>query len=134
MLNLISQLKLLSDQANDLLRQSKSSDKGYIVFFETRSFWLVVVGVVFTLANTFGIDLGIEQSDASSVVINIISIVPFAWALIERILGKKTVVWSSTQAQGAVSTATEAATAAVNDKASEALVDIIGTIKDKVNK
>lgn len=104
MIKLFTQIKAIVDQATQLWEESRDGKgkEGWIVFFEARSFWLAIIAVVFAGFATFGVPLPFAEEVVVEVVTQGISGVLALWAIIERIRGKKTVVWSAEQANQAI--------------------------------
>lgn len=102
MLRLIIQLRAVVAEATRLAQLAKNDDSGWIVFFEARSFWLSVIGVILTAFTVFGFGIPFDHALITEITLGVVSLVPFAWALIERLRGKKQVVWTVKQANDAI--------------------------------
>lgn len=102
MINLLSQVKSVVDQATRLYQLATGTDRGWIVFFEARSFWLSLIGVIFTAIAMFGLPIPVPEEVVVEGVTHAIALAAFVWALVERLRGKKAVVWSPTQADNAI--------------------------------
>lgn len=103
MFKLYSQIKAVVDQATQLWQESRDGEgkEGWIVFLEARSFWLAVVSILFTGFAFFGVPLPFAEAAVAETVAQVIAGVSALWAVVERIRGNKTVVWSAKQANAA---------------------------------
>lgn len=111
MFNFLKQMKDIVNQATQLWQESRDGKgkEGWIVFFEARSFWLAVVGVVFAALAITGVVPPFGEEIVTETVLQIVSFAAFAWSFIERVKGKKTVVWSPEQANTAIKAASNKA-------------------------
>lgn len=100
-------MKDVVNQATQLWQEAHDGKgkEGWIVFFEARSFWLAVIGVIFAALSLAGVVPPFGQEVVTEAVIQVVSFLAFAWSFIERVRGKKSVVWSPSQANSAIKAA-----------------------------
>lgn len=103
-LNLFKRANRIVDEANKIVVENgdPNLDSGdWIMFFKTRSFVAMVMSFIFTILSMSGIVIPFGEQFATELVIQAAALVMFLWATVERLLGKKRVVWNKTQAEKA---------------------------------
>lgn len=104
MFKFLKEIKDVVNQATQLWQESRDGQgkEGWIVFFEARSFWLSVISVIFAAMSIAGFVPPFGEQIVVEVVTQVIAAVSALWAVIERIRGKKSIVWSTNQANAAI--------------------------------
>lgn len=88
----------------------------WIVFFKTRSFVALGISIVFMILPMIGIYIPFGETATLELYMNMVAVIGFIWALIERLLGKKKVVWNKTHASKAINQATAQYKVSLSDK------------------